>query len=327
MSPAPVKRAKQNINIQSLSIEDQQALERTAALLKKSVSQLLGDPSEDSSHAHASYGTPTLSTPITQDSSAAGTLSESSQVWFTGPQFTQLGEAQPTAYSASVGQRGRMNTTEFDPFGTELWQDIDITSTGSVRSPVSRQDLLPSATPSLQHMPTGEHQIFGAQQSGWTQSNAMSRPVPGGQIDSSVEANELYAIDSDESSEVSEPNTNLLDTQPWENVQIASVNTVPTTVDGDFLLLENSDVRAEDQQTPQADASNGCTQFIRTSGSSKDRESPNQHSRRPFLDQNLRNETSNTRKLKACVRCRMQKIRVRKNVVLRSYYYTNCNSA
>jgi len=191
----------------------------------------------------------------------------------------------------------------------ELWQDIDITSAGSARSPLLRQDSLPSATPSLQHMPMGEHRIFEAQQSGWTQSNAMSRPVPNGQINGSAEANEAYAVDSDVSSEVSEPNTNLLDTQSWENVQIASISTVPTTVDGDFLLLENSDVRAEDQQTPQADASNGCTQFIRTSGSSKDRESPNQHSRRPFLDQNLRNETSNTRKLKACVRCRMQKIR------------------
>jgi hypothetical protein len=113
----------------------------------------------------------------------------------------------------------------------------------------------------------------------------------------------IYAPDSDESSEISESETNLLDTQPWESVQITSVSAVEASdsTDADFLWLENIEENDEDS-----------SQVTRINKTSNRRESTGQQSRGPFTNQILRNETSATRKLKACVRCRMQKIRVRR---------------
>jgi hypothetical protein len=52
--------------------------------------------------------------------------------------------------------------------------------------------------------------------------------------------------------------------------------------------------------------------WVPTDPSAKEIGSQRPQRRGPFQNQHLREETSSTRKLKACVRCRMQKIRVRK---------------
>jgi hypothetical protein len=64
-------------------------------------------------------------------------------------------------------------------------------------------------------------------------------------------------------------------------------------------------------QTFILDSSNReSIQWVSTDASGRELELQRPQRRGPFQDQHLRYETSNTRKLKACVRCRMQKIRV-----------------
>jgi hypothetical protein len=129
----------------------------------------------------------------------------------------------------------------------------------------------------------------------------------------------VYSIDSDESSQSSEADTNLLDEQPWENVQMASVRAMGASSDSteaDFLWLQNQE--EDDESLTKS------SQMVRTNNSSRERESPNQQSRRPFPNEVLRNETSNTRKLKACVRCRMQKIRVIGSLYSHDMCASNC---
>jgi hypothetical protein len=186
--------------------------------------------------------------------------------------------------------------TELNNFGVDSWQDVD-----NMLSPASSRTL-PNAAPNFQtnHM---NNDIFGGHHSQWPQQSIQPGSSFTGRLNCAAEMKNRYAPDSDESSEISEPDTNLLDTQPWESVQISSVSAVEASdsTDADFLWLENND-----------ELDDTFIQVTRTSNASNRRELTGQQSRRPFMNQILRNETSITRKLKACVRCRMQKIRVRR---------------
>jgi hypothetical protein len=313
MSPGPQKRPKPNVNLQSLASTDRQVLERAATLLNKSLAQLLEGPVEESPSDSTAHGLPTPQMPRSQVTGAAGIFPTHPHGWLAGPQYEQLGDSLPGAYSTLPGQSRRGPLAELDPFGAQPWQDLDMISAASARASNLRHSLAPNTTPSLQQMHMSEHQVLGRQQSGWSQPGALSGPSAGTQVHVHAETNEVYGADSDESSDVSDHDGNLLDTQPWETVQITSVSTALANADSsdsDFLWLEGPDASAEDQQTAQPDALANCTQLARTERSAKERELTKQQSRRPFLNETLRNETSNTRKLKACVRCRMQKIRV-----------------
>jgi hypothetical protein len=102
----------------------------------------------------------------------------------------------------------------------------------------------------------------------------------------------------------------------WEKLDIPQVSgsgsqviSSATTTQSDWTLLEKPHQNFE--QTFLLDNSNSKS-IKWVSGDSNATELSLQKPQRrgPFMDQQLREETSSTRKLKACVRCRMQKIRV-----------------
>ncbi|KAF2092916.1 hypothetical protein NA57DRAFT_49246 [Rhizodiscina lignyota] len=121
-----------------------------------------------------------------------------------------------------------------------------------------------------------------------------------------------FGEDSDRSSEASDRNADVVDSQPWESGQIPSVEPLGTSVDSsgsEFIWIEDSETTNIAQHPIEPNISNGSTQLVRADRSSRSAVSTQQKNRGKFQDQTLRTETSRTRKLKACVRCRMQKIR------------------
>jgi len=229
------------------------------------------------------------------------TFSVNPPTWSTGPQFSQPGNAPPSVYS--LGQDMHGTSSEPSAFGTDSWQDKN-----SMISPASFR-AMPNPTPSFQHLQTNNHHMHGAHQPDWTQAGIVYGPGYSGGNNGNAETDTaIYAADSDESSEMSEQNDNHhLDGQPWESVQMTSVSALEPfdSTDADFLWLDDADEHDE-----------ASTQLVRIEKNSNGREFTTQQSRRPFINQALRDETSNTRKLKACVRCRMQKIRVSKAKML-----------
>jgi hypothetical protein len=187
--------------------------------------------------------------------------------------------------------------TELSDFGADSWQDVN-----NGFAPAGSRTM-PNTTQPLQHMQSDEHQMFGAHHSDWTHSGVVYGQGEARADEGNVEADAaVYALDSDESSDMSERNdSNQLGGQLWESVQLTSVTSFGSSdsTDADFLWLENADENGE-----------ASAQQVRTDKNLKGRDSTGQQSRRPFTNQALRDETSSTRKLKACVRCRMQKIRV-----------------
>jgi hypothetical protein len=102
----------------------------------------------------------------------------------------------------------------------------------------------------------------------------------------------------------------------WEKLDIPQVSgsgsqviSPATTTQSDWTLLEKPHKNFE--KTFLLDNSNSKSiQWVSEDSNAKELSSPKPQRRGPFMDQQLREETSSTRKLKACVRCRMQKIRV-----------------
>jgi len=107
--------------------------------------------------------------------------------------------------------------------------------------------------------------------------------------------------------------------QDWEEVDIPqildnasqSISSVKTTRP-EWSLIEALSPKDSDERDLIGHNSASRSVKWMTGDSSGERNSPQKPQRRgPFLNQQLRKQTSSTRKLKACVRCRMQKIRVR----------------
>jgi hypothetical protein len=57
MTSSSAKRTKPTVNIHTLATQDREALERAAELLGKPLTELLGVPPDDCSHAYATHGT------------------------------------------------------------------------------------------------------------------------------------------------------------------------------------------------------------------------------------------------------------------------------
>jgi hypothetical protein len=154
--------------------------------------------------------------------------------------------------------------------------------------------------------------------------------LPGPYLGGRTEVNELFDPSPETSSEGSENENNLLDAQQWENVSLAPVDQFATSAGSngsDYIWIEESEESQAVQPKAQVDALNAvASQWIQDDNNPKARGSTRQKSRRPFQDQHLRTETSNTRKLKACVRCRMQKVRVRVLRSVRIYNRAYCHS-
>jgi hypothetical protein len=102
----------------------------------------------------------------------------------------------------------------------------------------------------------------------------------------------------------------------WEKLDIPQVSgsgsqviSSATTTQSDWTLLEKPHENFE--KTFLLDNSNSkSVKWVSEDSNGKELSSQKPQRRGPFMDQQQREETSSTRKLKACVRCRMQKIRV-----------------
>jgi hypothetical protein len=89
----------------------------------------------------------------------------------------------------------------------------------------------------------------------------------------------------------------------------SQVISAPSTTQSDWTLLEKPHENFE--KTFLLENSNSKSiKWITEDSNGQELSSQKPQRRGPFMDQQLREETSSTRKLKACVRCRMQKIRV-----------------
>jgi hypothetical protein len=299
----PAKIATPSVNLQSLPLTDQQILHRAAALLNKSVAELLQDPAEGSSQSYPSDISQYISTADSQQWMTPD--AHPTNIWLPGPHFQQLAQPQSGPYIVQAAQSS--DGRDMQPASTR--------STGRF----TRQETLSSATPPLHLNNCGEYQALEAQQSDIVQNRFF--PVhPFGSQNSNFGVNEAASMESD-SPEVSdnEKEENTIDSQPWENVQINSVDQLISTddaPDSDYHWLDDSEVN-------QAEDLRYASQPARIESRSKDGENAKSKGRKPFQDKALRAETSNTRKLKACVRCRMQKIRVNKHVMIKSTQSAN----
>jgi hypothetical protein len=125
------------------------------------------------------------------------------------------------------------------------------------------------------------------------------------------------ARDQESSSQDSEDEneSSRLDAESWENIPIIDplATSAGTNASEMFWLDDQEAVQSEGIRSRQDSSgdSKALSQWISHDGGSVSPSSARQKSRRPFQDESLRQETSKTRGLKACVRCRMQKVRVR----------------
>jgi len=326
MAPPPSKRGKPNIDIHTLSSSDRQALERTAALLNKSVSQLLEAPVEQGPHPYTAGGTPPVPIPRPSHGSLdTGPSLANPQFWATASRYMHPDEPQvvsPLSSPARPSQGSRSTISELETLSLELWQDPGVSLNRGTGNSFLPPGQLASGTSSFQQLTMGECQIVDTVPTNRIQLEHLSGPYLG----DSTEANELFDSSPDTSSEGSENENNLLDAQAWENLPFAPVDQFATSAGSngsDYIWIEECEESQETQPKAQVDALNAvASQWIRGDNNPKAR----QKSRGPFQDQHLRTETSNTRKLKACVRCRMQKVRVRVPHSLRIYNRADCRS-
>jgi hypothetical protein len=106
----------------------------------------------------------------------------------------------------------------------------------------------------------------------------------------------------------------IADSPQWEDVQIPSIlENAPYNDQSDAWINEHQILQVGGPSTHPALIANSpsaSNQMVRSSSTISDLDVVKHPGRRPFSDKQLRDETSATRKLKACVRCRFQKTRV-----------------
>jgi hypothetical protein len=114
----------------------------------------------------------------------------------------------------------------------------------------------------------------------------------------SMENEPLFGLDWDE-----------LD-KPQVSDSGSQVISAPSTTQSDWTMLEKPHKNFEKTFLLENSNSKSIKWISEDSNVGKELSLQKPQRRGPFMDQQLREETSSTRKLKACVRCRMQKIRV-----------------
>jgi hypothetical protein len=309
MIDRPPSKKRLPIDKSRLSIADQQAFERVAALLQKPLSELyeenphntsLGAAAEDSYVAGDAVYTnsQSWSTPTTQWGS--------SDRW---PQDIDCGEIdnfdishpnRPWTRSSGIvleeeGHTDIAFNQWTDKIGqTQAVQLEDREDNGS-RDVLNQAELRRST--SWSHEPTPDEPWVGVPTDFLTQTPSHRSPSARSDSLNNTENEPLFGLD-------------------WEKLDRPKVSgggsqVIPsaTTTQSDWTLLEKPHENFE--KTFLLENSNSKS-IKWVSGDSSGRELSLQKPQRrgPFMDQQLREETSSTRKLKACVRCRMQKIRV-----------------
>ena len=117
-------------------------------------------------------------------------------------------------------------------------------------------------------------------------------------------------LDSDENEPIFEQDWEGLDIPQVSGSESQLVSSAATTKSGSYIT-KLAKPQENFEKTSLIDNPNTkSVMWVSVDLNAKEFSAQKPQRRGPFLDQQLREETSSTRKLKACVRCRMQKIRV-----------------
>ncbi|KAK2803707.1 hypothetical protein FQN50_006925 [Emmonsiellopsis sp. PD_5] len=323
------RHAQQETGLPSLSAADFQTLERAASLLNIPISKLLSGTSNHTavpSAKDAQFDSQVGSSSQTHPSQNGSSSSDSNQARSTLP-----GEPLyilPHSASRSLGFP--YEALEFNgPFPVDVqtpYGQGDLIGTSDFRVPFPTQS-------SLQQLPMMETAPKLWEIGNRTPAFHTDRS----EIGYSQSANGVELATKGMQSTFQPPNAVGLPQPPTQGFPNSSDH--PQTTESE----ENGDLSAEDFEVSQAlfgtsvDSSssgwsliepsqeeNGLREPIPTSLSNHSfqwvscnplqaQSQSGRRSRRPFQDPQLREETGNVRKLKACVRCRMQKIRCQTN--------------
>ena len=312
----PSKRSR---SLMDLSPDDREAFERVARILNKPLSQLYGDNPQ---HTNVRQNGTVLDPRQGEDAMYAG-----QQTWVPTTQWQENG------WQPDFGGGGMLNSHTNglsapssgsifeEENGDTLFQWPEHISQGSVAQIGGGETTAPDGSSNWLTVPTFDHEDKMIGDSGTSSSSTgVTQAINASPVlsrDDQFTSNATYPRqDQDATDGPSTPSRALFDSEVvepgWVDVkasQDSGFESQPISSEeaatSEWSLVEST----KTQNSFLFDNSNPKSVKWVSSDSTGKELSPRKK-RGPFQDQHLREETSDTRKLKACVRCRMQKIRV-----------------
>ena len=338
----PPKRHRSSIDQNLLSAEDQLAFARVASLLQKPVSELYDDSYGNSSGTFPDE----ILAPRDQSQDWNAHHWENTDIWLPGnteANNVAFGPNQQWAPALNITETGNTRGVDFThwtndgvhestqdglnrggtypgPRRSSSWSHEPTTAEPWISLPTS---FLPEA--SFPHATTTHSEDFGLPKSNSIYHSTVSGGSGAEPKFTDSEANlhstaqDQFAVPSSLRAPliVHPDETDLLSGLEWERVgkpQFSDIQSSPPTSDSGWALIASNKAQNGIPRNPANNADTDSIQWV--SVHSKGTKTLQKAVRRgPFLDPQLREETSNTRKLKACVRCRMQKIRVSNRLI------------
>ncbi|KAK2772710.1 hypothetical protein FQN53_004457 [Emmonsiellopsis sp. PD_33] len=324
------RHIRQETDLASLSAEDYQALERTASLFDIPISELLTRTSNDTaipSTKDLQFDSQVGSSSQTLPSQNGSSSSDSNQARSTLPEepFYILPHSASSSLGFPYGDLGFNGPFSMDA-QTPCGQG-DLLDTSNFRVPFPTQPSL-QQTPTMQtalnsweignRTPTfhTDHSGIGYSQSAndveITTKGMQSTFQPSNAVGILQSPNEGFSNSSDHPlTTESEVNGHLRSAEDVEVSQVLFGTSVDSSSSG-WSLIEPPQEENGLSETIPTSPSNHSFQWVPCNPRQAQSQS-GRRSRGPFQDRQLREQTGNVRKLKACVRCRMQKIRCQTN--------------
>jgi hypothetical protein len=312
----PSKRSR---SLMDLSPDDREAFERVARILNKPLSQLYEDNPQ---HTNVRQNGTVLDPRQGEDAMYAG-----QQTWVPTTQWQENG------WQPDFGGGGMLNSHTNglsapssgsifeEENGDSLFQWPEHISQGSVAQIGGGETTAPDGSSNWLTVPTFDQEDKMIRDSGTSSSSTgVTQAINASPVlsrDDQFTSNATYPRqDQDATEGPSTPSRALFDSEVvepgWVDVkasQDSGFESQPISSEeaatSEWSLVEST----KTQNSFLFDNSNPKSVKWVSSDSTGKELSPRKK-RGPFQDQHLREETSDTRKLKACVRCRMQKIRV-----------------
>lgn len=236
----PSKRTRAPVNEPTLPLTDQQILQRAAALLNKSVADLLQSTEKDSSKFYATPTSQSYSTPNFYGRGPITPYAEDTATWLSESQFQQQDQTPSRQYVEQFEQIEAANPPPSDHSGLDLWQGIQLNST-----PIHSNSFLPPAD--FSHLAPQPHMNTISEHNRSHETESFGDAQAAGILATTNHGYNHHqehagAVISDSSSESSEIDTEGLDSQPWENVQITAVQQLVSSEndpDSDYLWLDD----------------------------------------------------------------------------------------
>jgi hypothetical protein len=254
----PSKRTRPPVNVRTLPLTDQQILQRAAALLNKSVADLVQGPGEDSSRAYATPASQSYTVSDIHEGGPATPYPDNTQAWLSEAQFQQQAQSQPSPYVEQSRQMIFEGASQAERFDPNLWPSMQMVPTpGPQNSFLQQNEFSHSASQLHRSNSSGPNRIFEMDSSRSSLAEAFPATSHYEQI-GGYDGNEIEIIGTDSSSEISENDTQGPDAQPWEDVQINAVEQLVSSEndpDSDYLWLDDSEI-------PQMEGSHNSSQLV-----------------------------------------------------------------